>query len=266
MGFQVVNTTSVELLDLCVEISVWDLDGNCPFYKVTEKITASPKKVLTLLKIKYPQTKNPKPVYFLLLKLFRISDNGILSRNFYWLHQPGGDYKLLEQYRNRKVPLKVTSDVMITGSSYKVQLLVENISKTNNDVNVIKNDFIRNDEGNYNLAKKQAIPVKAEIGLLQRICTSFPGNHSQKVVKINDVGENETGVAFFLRFSVHAAKNKYEKNSQDTRILPVHYTDNYISLVPNESLKVEIVFDAPKGITPRVTLHGWNYNSEHFVI
>lgn len=259
------NTTSVELFDLAVEISVWDLDGSCPFYKITEKINVPPKKVLTLLKIKYPQTRNSKPVYFLLLKLFRISDNGVLSRNFYWLHQPGGDYKLLEHYRNRKVPLKVTSNVMITGSSYKVQLLVENISKVNNDVNVMKNDFIRNDGGNYSQAENPTVPVKAEVGLLQRICTSFSDNNSRKVVKMND-GGNETGVAFFLRFSVHAAKKKYEESPQDTRILPVHYTDNYISLVPSESMKVEIVFDAPKGITPRVTLHGWNYNSEHYVI
>ena len=78
-----VNTTSDKLTDVAVEISVWDLDGASPYYKVTEKFVAPPKKVKQIMEMEYPKMKNAKPVYFLLLKLFRLSDKEALSRNFY---------------------------------------------------------------------------------------------------------------------------------------------------------------------------------------
>jgi mannosylglycoprotein endo-beta-mannosidase len=110
-----VNTTSDKLSDLAVEISVWDLDGACPYYKVTEKLSVPPKKVMQVVEMKYPSIKNAKTVYFLLLKLFRVSDTAIVSRNFYWLHLSGEDYTLLEEYRKKKIPLKITSDVLVSG-------------------------------------------------------------------------------------------------------------------------------------------------------
>lgn len=72
---EVVNTTADELRDVAVEISAWDLDGASPYYRVTEKIAVPPKKVQQVTEMSYPKTKNPKPVYFLLLKLFKLSDN-----------------------------------------------------------------------------------------------------------------------------------------------------------------------------------------------
>jgi mannosylglycoprotein endo-beta-mannosidase len=110
-----VNTTSDKLSDLAVEISVWDLDGACPYYMVTEKLSVPPKKVMQVVEMKYPSIKNAKTVYFLLLKLFRVSDTAIVSRNFYWLHLSGEDYTLLEEYRKKKIPLKITSDVLVSG-------------------------------------------------------------------------------------------------------------------------------------------------------
>ena len=53
----------------------------------------------------------------------------------------------------------------------------------------------------------------------------------------------------FLYFSVHG---------EDTKILPVHYTDNYFSLVPGESMPV--TFEIPLGVISRVTLEAWNYD------
>ena len=99
---QVVNTTSEELSNIAIEASVWDLEGTCPYYKVFENLSALAKKTVPIVEMKYPKSKNPKPVFFLLLKLYHTSDFGILSRNFYWLHLSGGDYKLLEPYKRKK--------------------------------------------------------------------------------------------------------------------------------------------------------------------
>lgn len=260
------NTTSNELSNVAVEISVWDLEGACPYYKVTQTLSVPPKKVLSIVEMKYPQYQNAKPVYFLLLKLFRKLDNGILSRNFYWLHQPGGDYKLLEPYRQKKIPLKVATEVMITGSTYTVQVHVKNNAKPADSRIIMENHFAENDEienKTVSIMKGQVLPAKEEVSLLRKICSSFSGvGNSQKVLEVNG---SDTGVALFLKFSVHAVNKKYQENPRDTRILPVHYTNNYFSLVPGESIKVGIVFDVPKGVTPRVSLHGWNYQAGHFV-
>lgn len=225
---------------MAVEASVWDLDGNCPYSKVFENVSAPPKKVVQISEFKYPKAENPKPVYFLLLKLYNVSDKMVISRNFYWLHLPGQDYTLLEPYRKKKIPLKITCNTVMVGPKYELKINVHNISRADLAKNVVQEDGKRN------------------LGLLQKLFSkrvvSANNNHGLKVV---EMGGSDSGVAFFLRFSVHNA----ETEKQDTRILPVHYSDNYFSLVPGESMSLKISFTAPTGMkkSPRVMLQGWNY-------
>ncbi|XP_038988760.1 mannosylglycoprotein endo-beta-mannosidase isoform X2 [Phoenix dactylifera] len=268
---EVVNTTSDEISNIAVEISVWDLEGTCPYYKVTEKILVPAKRTLPIIEMKYPKSKNAKPVYFLLLKLFRLSDTAILSRNFYWLHLPGNDYKLLEPYRTKKVPLKIKSQVLIMGSNYKVQMHVQNMSKNSNCRSIPgmrvedrkdDNDF---DINSVALAE-QVIPEKEEVdgGLLSKICKSLCRSRSANHPNVVKINGTDSGVAFFLHFSVHAAK-KVQRDWEDTRILPVRYSDNYFSLVPGEAMTIDISFEVPQGISPSITLSGWNYHKNHKV-
>ncbi|KAK1277601.1 Mannosylglycoprotein endo-beta-mannosidase [Acorus gramineus] len=245
---EVVNTTCDELSDIAVEVSVWELDGTCPYYKVTERISAPPKRVMKVIEMKYPKSKTAKPVYFLLLKLFRMSDFSILSRNFYWLHHPGGDYKLLEPYRKTKIPLSITSQVLIQGSKYEIQMQVQNQSKKQH-IKSLNNHVLDSEE--------------KKVGLLTWITRGFSSEHNgENKVEIDGT---DSGVAFFLHFSVHAA-NKDHKKGEDTRILPVHYSDNYFSVVPGETMSIKISFEVPRGVTPRVSLHGWNYHVGHSVL
>ncbi|KAI3770655.1 hypothetical protein L6452_01796 [Arctium lappa] len=258
---EVVNTTSGELSDVAIEVSVWDLEGTCPYYKVSETLSVPPKKTVPVFEMKYPKSKNPKAAYFLLLKLYNVSDFRILSRNFYWLHLPGGDYKLLEPYRNKKIPLKMTSDISISGSTYNVRVQIKNTSKKPDPKSLLyKNNFIeRNDDGDFDLKSSNK---KQEIGLLQKIYSRFSKEDNE--VRVSEINGSEVGVAFFLNFSVHASTQNHRKG-EDTRILPVHYSDNYFSLVPGEEMAVTISFEVPEGIAPRVSLQGWNYDSAHTV-
>ncbi|KAL5995279.1 hypothetical protein ACLOJK_025337 [Asimina triloba] len=264
---EVVNTTSDELSDVAVEISVWDLDGTCPYYKVTDKMSVPPKKVLSVIEMKYPQSKKAKPVYFLLLKLFNVSDTAILSRNFYWLHAQGGDYKLLEPYRSKKIPLKIESQVFITGSTYEIQMRVQNKSKNamsksstfENHMPSTQNNDGNDYDGTSMHSTEESIPEK---GLLRRILIGF--SRKDNVLRVLETGGSDAGVAFFLHFSVHAVK-KDVKEREDTRILPVHYSNNYFSLVPGEAMSINISFETPPGVSPRVILHGWNYNKGHSI-
>lgn len=251
---------------MAVEVSVWDLEGTCPYYKKTGQLSLPAKRTVPLIEMKYPKSKNPKPVYFLLLKLFNVSDYRILSRNFYWLHLPGGDYRLLESYRTKKIPLKITSKVYIVGSTYEIQMHVQNTSKSPTLKSIIhKNNHIERHNNNNNDEDlketiKSLTEKECEGGLLQRVYRCF--SRVDDGLKISETNGTDSGVAFFLHFSVHTT-NEDEKG--DTRILPVHYSDNYFSLVPGETMNVSIAFEAPPDVTPRVTLHGWNHQGGHTV-
>ncbi|XP_043691590.1 mannosylglycoprotein endo-beta-mannosidase isoform X2 [Telopea speciosissima] len=249
---EAVNTTADDLSNVAIEASVWDLEGTCPYFKVTENLSLPAKRTVPIIEMEYPKSKNPKPVYFLLLKLFSISDNRIISRNFYWLHLPGGDYKLLESYRTKRIPLKITSKVLIEGSTYEIQMLVQNnhIERHNDKENHV--DLKEDIKG---LTQK-----KHEGGLVQRNYRCF--SRVDDGLKVTETKGNDLGVAFFLHFSVHTAN---QHKNRDTRILPVHYSDNYFSLVPGETMRVNISFEASPDGTPRVTLHGWNHQSGHTV-
>ncbi|KAM7478054.1 hypothetical protein LguiA_026267 [Lonicera macranthoides] len=265
---EVVNTTSNQLSDVAIEASVWDLEGACPYYKVSESLTITSKKTSPIFEMKYPKSKNPKTVYFLLLKLYKTSDYGILSRNFYWLHLSGGDYKLLDQYKNKNVPLKITSQVLVRGSTYEVRAHIQNTSKKPDSKSQLhKNNFAYKDsDGDFDMGSLEPVfdgtEKREEGSLFKRMYRHF--TKEANGLRISEINGAEVGVAFFLHFSVHASKQYYEEG-EDTRILPVHYSDNYFSLVPGEVMPISLSFEVPTGVTPRVTLQGWNYHGVHVI-
>ncbi|KAJ1417112.1 Immunoglobulin-like fold [Sesbania bispinosa] len=265
---EVVNTTSEELSNVAIEASVWDLEGTCPYYRVHEDLSLLPKKVAPIAEMKYPKSKNPKPVYFLLLKLYNMSDHRIISRNFYWLHLSGEDYKLLEPYRKKKIPLKITSKILIEESTYNIQVHVTNTSKTPDSKSSVfeHGSKARLSNSFYGTESLETVHCGAgkehETGWFKRIHRCFAGKRDG--LKVSEVNGHDVGVAFFLHFSVHASKTDY-KEGEDTRILPVHYSDNYFSLVPGETMPINISFEVPQGVTPRVTLDGWNYDEEQII-
>ncbi|KAL2942073.1 Mannosylglycoprotein endo-beta-mannosidase [Bienertia sinuspersici] len=259
---EVVNTTSDNLSDVAIEASVWDLEGMCPYCNIHEKLSVPPKRTVTITEMKYPKSENPKAVYFLLLKLYRMSDYGILSRNFYWLHLTGGDYSLLEPYRMKRIPLKITSEVVIQGNTYEVQMKVENTSKKpNRDNHLYKNILCHGvGDGDYDSAlhnfELDSIKDNQQARLIQKI-NRFMFRKSNKSTSEVTINGADIGVAFFLHFSVHVS-NGPNKEGKDTRILPVHYSDNYFSLVPGEIMSVKMTFEVSPGITPHIILNGWN--------
>ena len=67
--------------------------------------------------------------------------------------------------------------------------------------------------------------------------------------------KSDAAVAFGLYFTVIDAASK----ALERRILPVTYSDNWICLVPNEALDVQISFKvADKTVRPKLLLRGWN--------
>jgi mannosylglycoprotein endo-beta-mannosidase len=245
------------LSNVAIEASVWDLEGTCPYYKVHENLSLLPKKVAPIVEMKYPKSKNPKPVYFLLLKLYNMADHTTISRNFYWLHLSGEDYKLLEPYRKKKIPLKITSKVSVDESTYNIQVNLTNTSESPSDSTILTLEYSSTSTASACGAEKEH-----ETGWFKRIHKCFAGKTDG--LKVSEINGDDVGVAFFLHLSVHASKMDY-KEGEDTRILPVHYSDNYFSLVPGESMPVNISFEIPPGVTPRVSLDGWNYDGRQTI-
>ena len=130
----------------------------------------------------------------------------------------------------------------------------------------MNNFMVRQGNGDFDMALGEpatsGTDEKYEVGLFQKICKCFTNeNDSLKVTKVNGVN---IGVAFFFHFSVHALKTDHQEG-EDTRLLPVHYSNNYFSLVPSEVMPIKIAFKVPPGVTPRAMLHGWNYHGKHTV-
>ncbi|CAI0551282.1 unnamed protein product [Linum tenue] len=255
--------------------SVWDLEGTSPYYKVYEDLSIPSKKTTRVAEMKYPKCKNPKPAYFLLLKLYNKSDYSILSRNFYWLHLPGGDYKSLEPFRKKKIPLKLTTQTFISGTTYEMEVLVQNRSKKpdpsrhltdqNNFITKIQHKAAGDDyDANSELQQNEHDDGTRKGGFFRSLSRIFFSETDGNSMRVCEVNGSDIGVAFFIHFSVHAANAKYQEG-EDTRILPVHYSDNYFSLVPGEQMRIKLSFEVPPGVTPRVTLHGWNYPGGHAV-
>ncbi|KAH9314279.1 hypothetical protein KI387_022906 [Taxus chinensis] len=260
---EIVNTTSSTLSDVTVDVSVWELEGSSPYRKHSKSISVPPKKTLPVFEMEYPKTNNAKPVYFLLLKLLDKSNSNILSRNFYWLHLPGGDYKPLEAYRSQKVPIRTSAQVALVGGTYKVEMKVHNLSKNSLSEGQSLNFEDRNNQqepiriDNIDTTQ-EPVPEKMD-GLLSRISSLVCTRKKQKQMQVTETKGDHSGVAFFLHFSVFAA-TKSLKPGEDARILPVHYSDNYFSLVPGEVLPIDITFEVSKNTVPQIVLQGWNTN------
>ncbi|XLR26383.1 hypothetical protein HN51_039600 [Arachis hypogaea] len=193
-----------------------------------------------------------------------MSDHTTISRNFYWLHISGGDYKLLEPYRKKKIPLRITSQTSNEGSTYKIQIQVKNTSKE--PYSKSSTSRLSYVDGKDSLETADSLVDKEhEVGWFKRLQRCFAGKSDG--LKVYEINGEDVGVAFFLHFSVHTSK-KDNKEGEDTRILPVHYSDNYISVIPGEVMHIELTFEVtdPEGVTPCVALHAWNYDEAHFIL
>jgi len=79
--------------------------------------------------------------------------------------------------------------------------------------------------------------------------------------KITVTLKNPAGsaVAFFNRVSLVDPKTK-------ERLLPVFYSDNYISVLPGESKTVTLDYTPKTGVTPVVSVRGWNLQEKLYPV
>ena len=207
MFMQVVNTRREVLSDCLVEATVFDLNGETKSLSKSFERRMIPAKITSAIGNipifeSESESSYDQSMYFLLLKLSD-SSGAPISRNFYWLHRPGGNYgELGQQFRTSKVPVTTSAKGKFTTENHTYRITVCVTNKT--------------------------------------IDSSTPQDHH---------------VAFGLYFSVVDANSK----ALDPRILPVNYSQNWFSLVPNEALDLLISFKLhDKNVRPKLILRGWN--------
>ncbi|HEY1213385.1 MAG TPA: hypothetical protein VGE93_07100, partial [Bryobacteraceae bacterium] len=66
-------------------------------------------------------------------------------------------------------------------------------------------------------------------------------------------------VAFFNRVSLVDPKTK-------ERLLPVFYSDNYISVLPGETKTITLDYTPKSGVTPVVSVRGWNLQEKNYPV
>ncbi|KAH7296412.1 hypothetical protein KP509_26G022600 [Ceratopteris richardii] len=254
---EVVNTTSSPLENVSVEGSVWCLDGSMPYSQRMDNITVPVNKTLTVFQMAYPTSKDAQPVYFLLLKLLGSSQH-TLSRNFYWLHLPGQNYKALEAFRSEKIPLSINMTSTLTGRMCQVRIVVENPTGKVH----LKGDEASEDTSISSPSLSSSLWSRlCPCFFVSKISKLFPAEDSQDIHKVKEFHKNQTAkVAFWLHFSVVFMND----GGKEMRILPVNYSQNYISLIPGERMDVIISFEVPENIkNPLVKLTGWNIQEKN---
>ncbi|HEY8928738.1 MAG TPA: glycoside hydrolase family 2 TIM barrel-domain containing protein [Mucilaginibacter sp.] len=141
------------------------------------------------------------------------------------------------------VPLKDAVDGLAKKEGMFLSLRLTDVHKTTLSDNVY---WLPDEKGNYSGLKKIA-PSQASINAVQ----SAPG-------KIEITVNNPAGapVAFFNRVSLIDA-------GSHNRLLPVFYSDNYISVLPGEQKTITAEYDAAKiKGKPAVSINGWNLKEQ----
>ena len=240
-----------------MEASVWDLDGNVQYHHLEHGICVTSKKTQTTFQMTYPTLKNAQPVYFLLLKLIDTSRK-TLSRNFYWLHLRGENYRLLESLRAKKAPVHIEVKSSLTGRDWRLKVLVENQL-----TGLCNTDICKEVECCYKKDKDISSCIWS------RIC---PCLTSKEVSKLFPDEDKQNGgkkpksfpIAFWLQLSVIYRGD----DDQEIRILPVNYSENYFSLTPGEKMEIDVSFENPEKASsnPILVLSGWNINQRNIIL
>lgn len=141
------------------------------------------------------------------------------------------------------IPMKSGIDAIAKKEGVFLSLRLTDVNK-----NIVSDNlyWLPDEKGNYSGLKK--------IGLSQLETTAKPV--SPGVIEVTLSNPAAGPVAFFNRLSLVDAESH-------NRLLPVFYSDNYVSVLPGERKTITINYDAGKiKNTPEVSISGWNLKNE----
>eukprot|EP00850_Spirogloea_muscicola_P022865 SM000315S11902 [mRNA] locus=s315:76654:82974:- [translate_table: standard] len=266
---EVINTTRQHLRSVKVLANIFNLDGSCPSGDMYEEIDLPAHTSSRISQVPSCSCIGISPVYFLSLAL-ETSEGHTVSRNFYWLHKKGADYAALQgSFRERKAKVSAIATVSVNADEYEVAVSLENTCESRGRTALQglvplvchggctrpSTEAATEDEHNRFLEyhrQRLAPCTAAETSVRGSTETSVRGSTEEAD------GDSSLCIAFWLQLAVFARGPAGSDTLGDGRILPVRYSDNYLSLVPGERRDVRVTFRVKDGQVPRLVLQGWN--------
>ena len=265
MEVSLINRSPCEQQDVIGYLTVFDMDGNIYSKDILKFGPIAGNSVFTSKEIiKWPHSskgENIIELLFIRLELDNIVYGNEYSncayynnlrtkknnnyKNVYWLPHPSKRYhprnfEILSYYRNKK--------------NVKLQIRWE-----------------------INKGKDKDYDIK-DINYYQYYDNQNPYNHKKWLIHIFNPMENKE-VAFMIRFTLLRCKtsnkyyddnnnNKNERNDYDPRVLPTWFSDNYVTLLPGESMIVYMetrnLSHTSKGSRYSLEVEGWNVRKEEY--
>ncbi|HXB10282.1 MAG TPA: glycoside hydrolase family 2 TIM barrel-domain containing protein [Puia sp.] len=92
-----------------------------------------------------------------------------------------------------------------------------------------------------------------------RTAASVPGEFAPGRIIVTLQNPDKSPVAFFNRISLVDPNTKQ-------RLLPVFYSDNYVSVLPGETKTITLDYTPKPGVTPQVSVRGWNLGEKTYPV
>lgn len=179
----------------------------------------------------------------------------------------GETKSLSKTFERRMIPAKITSAIgnipmfeSESTSDQSISFLLLKLSDSSGALISRNFYWLHRSGGNYSELGQQFRTSKVPVttSAKGKITTENNTHHITVHVTnktIDSSKPQDRHVAFGLYFSVVDANSK----APDPRILPVNYSQNWFSLVPNEALDIFISFKLhDKKARPKLILRGWN--------
>jgi mannosylglycoprotein endo-beta-mannosidase len=278
---QVINTTYSDVHGLA-SATIYGLDGAVLHHQEHPPTTFPATSTSVSFRLPKETDFGASSVYFVLLKLKTDVGSRLLSRNFYWLSKDDGNFTALQgAWRNRHVPSKVRvcgryvpfEGGAVQGGTYELTVEVSNASGGIDAEGVCPDLSVDDSDGGP--ARPGEIPVVAVEDEHSGLRGGLGGSAESEVADRSRRVEHEElcpqtdsgdmpGVAFWLHLGVLKGVDEESGGNlgakyRDSRILPVHYSDNYFSLTPGETKRVVVGFASfEEAGQPSLLLDGWN--------
>jgi beta-mannosidase len=217
---QVINNLGVPLTGARAHLSVYNLDGTVA-YQQDYQVAAPASSATDLGLVQWPATLSA--VHFIKLQLWKTTGE-LLSDNFYWRGLPG------------------QSDSLAA---------LDNLSRVKLDVQVK-----REDKGDNCFLKVTLHNPGSQLALMTHLQLRRQGAETL----FGKQSPSGTPSAEQLAFGKQSGGQLPFGGQADNRVLPVYYSDNYVSLVPGESrtITIEVARADLKGQSPLIAMDGWN--------
>jgi mannosylglycoprotein endo-beta-mannosidase len=257
---EVVNTSRRDAHALTLTALALRLDGSVAWHAAIKPLPCVRAGSTLVTDVRVPEALPSADVFFLRLQLLNAWDDdadadfaeGVaplplppppLARNFYWLHAPGSDFRALQAWRRdgaAAVRLSLAARVRVTAGQAHATLRLHNASTT--IAFFIRLSLRRGAAPEPSPAALPTLPPPppppspqpplAEPrwrALLRTLLTALglgtrPPPHGDVLV------------------TLHAAPPPPEREPADDRVLPVFWSNNYVSLLPLETLGVDLSF------------------------